>query len=149
MNAIEIVVRRQMRQKVSALQTEVLKLPQWQPETHHYFADGMYCRELPRPAGALIVGKVHKREHFYMVMCGTVLITNGDEEPIEVTGPKVIVSHPGTKRAVYAKTDAVCITVHRTDETDLGRIEDELVEPDSESAYLPGNILKRIEKCPS
>ena len=146
MNAIETVVKRQMREKVEALQTEVLKFPQWQPQTHHYFADGMYCREVPRPAGTLIVGKVHRREHFYMVMCGTVLITNGDEESIEITGPKVIVSQPGTKRAVFAKTDAICLTVHRTSETELDKVESDLVEPDESSPYLPGNMLPLLEE---
>lgn len=142
MNAIALQVKETVRERVERLQEEMRKLPQWEPETFHYWAGGMYLRLVPRPAGALIVGKVHRREHFYLVMAGTVLITGGDAEPVEVTGPKVIVSQPGTKRAVYAKTDAVCATVHRTDKVDLEEIEEELVEPDPNSMYLPGNILK-------
>jgi mannose-6-phosphate isomerase-like protein (cupin superfamily) len=135
-------VKATMRERLHALQTEVRKLPQWEPETFHHWADGMYCRVVPRPAGVLIIGKVHKREHFYLVMQGTVVVTDGDGEPREITGPHVIVSHPGTKRAVYAKTDAVCCTVHRTDKRDLEELEAELVEPFEDCPFLPGNILK-------
>jgi quercetin dioxygenase-like cupin family protein len=101
----------------------------------------MYCRELFRPAGTVIVGKVHKKEHFYIVMSGEVTIVgNGKRE--RVKAPKIFVCQPGTKRAVYAHEDSVCITVHRTSETDLEKIEADLVEEDPESMYLAGNVLK-------
>lgn len=126
------------------LQREVSRLPQVELETSHYFADGMYCRYLPRPAGTLIVGKVHKKEHFYVICCGTVKITQGEGEAVEITGPKVVVSQPGTKRAVYAVTDAVCLTVHRTDETDLQKMELELIEPDVTALFDSRNNIKAL-----
>ncbi len=141
---ISTAVGSTLRESIDHLQAEVLKLEQPQFETEHYWAGGMYCRVLPRQAGTVIIGKTHRQEHFYLVLSGTVLITNGDKAPIEVTGPKVIVSQPGTRRAVYAKTDAVCATVHRTSETDLERLDAELCEPAPESTYLPGNALKRL-----
>lgn len=116
--------------KVRTLQRAIAQLPQFEPETEHYFADGMYCRSVARPQGCTIVGKVHKREHLYVVCCGTVLVAGNDGPAVEYTGPAVIVSKPGTKRAVYAVTDAVCLTVHRTDNRDLEDIERELVEED-------------------
>lgn len=119
----------------------MLKLPQMQLETSHFFADGMYCRYLPRPAGCLIVGKVHKKEHFYMVCTGTVVVTT-DEGVRQITGPKVLVSKPGTKRAVYALTDAVCLTVHRTDRVDLDEIEAELIEQDETALFDSANKLR-------
>jgi hypothetical protein len=119
------------------LQEALKDLPQLPLETLHYFADGMYLRWLYRPKGALIIGKVHKKEHFYLVIQGKVQI----EREVH-TAPAVIVSKPGTKRAVLALEDSVCITIHRTNERDLDKIEVELVEPDPASPYLPGNILK-------
>lgn len=129
--------------QIDALSNAMRSLPQWEPVTRHYFADGMYCREVARPAGTLIVGKVHKQEHFYIVMTGEVEITGAGQIPQHVTGPRVIVSPVGTKRVVYAHTDAVCMTVHRTDETDIEKIEAQLVEDDPDAMYLPGNVLKR------
>lgn len=137
-------VKRPVSQAIWALQKAVSELPQAKLETSHYWADGMYCRFLPRPAGTLIVGKVHKKEHFYVVCCGTVSITNGEDPAVEVTGPRVIVSKPGTKRAVLAMTDAVCMTVHRTDKTDLDEMEAELIEPDHTALFDARNDIKAL-----
>ena len=128
--------------QVERLANAVLALPQVQLETFHYFVDGMYFRMLARPKGALICGKTHKKRHVYLVLSGTVAITNGDEPPREVTGPALIVSEKGTKRAVLALTDAIYMTVHRTEETDLDKVETDLVEDDPRSPYLPGNTLE-------
>lgn len=128
--------------QVERLANAVLALPQVQLETFHYFVDGMYFRMLARPKGTLICGKTHKKRHVYLVLSGTVAITNGDEPPREVTGPALIVSEKGTKRAVLALTDAICMTVHRTEETDLDKVETDLVEDDPRSPYLPGNTLE-------
>ena len=67
-----------MRRSVEQLQEDISKLPQYQPETKHYFHAGMYCREVFRHAGVLVVGKVHKKEHFYLIVSGTVMITDGE-----------------------------------------------------------------------
>jgi len=137
-------VKRDQRAAVMALQAAMLDMPQAVLETSHYFADGMYCRYLPRPAGTLIVGKVHKKEHFYIICCGTVRVTT-DDGVRDISGPQVIVSTPGTKRAVLALTDAVCLTVHRTDSTDLDDIEAELIEPDATALFDARNEIKAIK----
>lgn len=116
---------------IERLQATMAAMPQADLSDHtkHYFADGMYCRELFRPADTLIVGKVHKKEHFYIVLSGEVtLIGDGFRERIKA--PRIIISQPGTKRAVLSHTDAICITVHRTDSRDLDEIERELIEPE-------------------
>lgn len=132
------------REAINALQAALSGMPQADLPTEHFFADGMYCRFLPRPAGTLIVGKVHRKEHFYVVCYGTVRVTGGEGPAREITGPCVIVSQPGTKRAVLAMTDAVCLTVHRTDSTDLDEIESELVEPDAQALFDARNQLKAL-----
>lgn len=133
-----------MASSVAELQRAMSCMPQWDAAKHtsHYFVDQMYCRVLFRPAGTLIVGKAHKKSHFYVVCVGTVLVTDGEGKAQELTGPCVIPSKPGTKRVVLALTDATCLTVHRTFETDMEAIERELVEEDPNSMFLPGNILK-------
>jgi mannose-6-phosphate isomerase-like protein (cupin superfamily) len=129
---------------IEKLQAAILQFPQAEFETRHYFAGGMYLRELPRPRGALIVGKVHKKEHFYLVLKGDVTVSVGDV-PERITAPAIRIYPAGTKRAVYANEDSICATVHITDETDVERVEDDLVEDDPTSPYLPGNVLKRPE----
>jgi len=130
--------------RVSHLQKAVSQMPQYEPITDHIFHGGMYCRQVFRHAGVLVVGKVHKKEHFYMIVSGTVAITT-DDGVMEVTGPYLFCSKPGTKRAVLALTDTLCITIHRVDSDTVEAAETELVEEDPDSMYTEGNQLKRSE----
>lgn len=144
MSAIAEFVNATTRESIERLQGELAKLPQAELATRHYFADGMYCRELFRPAGCTIVGKVHKREHFYIVLTGEVTVTGMGTGPERIVAPRIIVSRPGVKRAVYAHTDSICMTVHRTDSRDLEEIEKELIEEDETALFDAHNKLKQI-----
>ena len=130
-----------MRGRVEALQAAISEMPQYEPETKHTFYGGMYCREVWRPAGAIVVGKIHKKEHFYLIVSGTVAITT-DEGVKSVTGPYLICSKPGTKRAVYAETDALCMTFHVVSAATIEEAEIELVEDDDNSMFVIGNKIK-------
>lgn len=116
-------------------------LPQVELETKHHFADGMYIRELFRPAGTLIVGKVHRKEHFYILLSGEITVITGDVRE-HFKAPKIIVSPSGTKRAVLAHTDSLCLTVHRTNSKNLDAIERELLEPEPNALFDASNRLK-------
>lgn len=137
---------------VERLQAEVSKLPQYELPTEHIFHGGMYCRQVWRPAGCVIVGKVHKKEHFYIVVSGVVRITT-DEGVKVLMAPALLCSKPGTKRAVFAETDALCMTIHRVDATTVEDAESELVEDDPNSMFTIGNKLKQPEievtPCPT
>lgn len=130
-----------LRERVEALQAEVSKLPQYEPLTKHYFHGGMYCREVFREGGVLVVGAVHKKEHFYLIVSGTVAITT-DDGVEEVTGPHLFMSKPGTKRAVYAVTDALCMTFHAIEAKTVEEAEAELVEEEPNNMYSRGNLIK-------
>lgn len=143
MNTLAELLDSPTREQLDALQRTMARLPQMDLPTRHYFADGMYCRELFRPAGCTIVGKVHKREHFYIVLAGEVTVTSEGKPPERIKAPRIIVSAPGTKRAVYAHEDSTCCTVHRTDSRDLEEIELELIEPDETALFDANNRLKQ------
>ena len=133
-----------LRERVDALPAEVIKHPQYEPPTEHIFHGGMYCRQVWRPAGCLIIGKVHKKEHFYMIVSGTVTITT-DDGVQTFSAPCLLCSTPGTKRAVYAETDALCMTIHRVDSDTVEAAENELVEDDPASMFTIGNKVKNPE----
>lgn len=126
--------------RVEKLKHAVMEMPQVELPTEHFFAQGMYCRVLPRAAGTLIVGKVHKKEHFYIVAKGRVRVFQ-DGKVTEYEAGAVVVSAPGTQRAVLALEDSICMTVHATKRKNLFKIEKELIEPDSESRYDALNNL--------
>lgn len=124
---------------LTKLEDIMRKMPQVELQTDHYFADGMYARVLSRPAGTLIVGKQHKREHFYIVAKGRVQVGHDIYE-----AGTVIVSKPGTKRAVLALEDSICLTVHRTKKRNLDKIEAQLIEPDTRALFDASNKLKEL-----
>jgi quercetin dioxygenase-like cupin family protein len=130
-----------MRTKVLALEDALRNIPQVELETKHYFAQGMYCRELELKAGWTIVGKVHKAEHFFILAKGKLAVTVDDKVTV-LEAPAVIVSGPGVKRAGHAIEDCVCLNIHRTDKIDLNEIEEELIEPDPLALYDASNRLK-------
>lgn len=140
-----VAPQQMMLQKVESLQQELSKLPQYEPETKHYFHGGMYCREVFRHAGVLVVGAVHKKEHFYFIVSGTVQITDGEGNVQEVIGPYLFQSKPGTKRAVYAVTDTLCMTFHAIESKTVKEAESELIDVDLNSMYSFGNQVKHKE----
>jgi len=95
-------------------------------ETIHHFAPGLYARELHIPAGVLLTGKIHKTEHLNILAKGRIEISNMGESK-QMIAPHTFVSPPGTKRAGYAHEDSVWITIHATEETDIKKLEDNLV----------------------
>lgn len=143
MNNISILPKVPSLLEIQRLQSAMVRLPQVQLKTEHYFADGMYARKLTRQAGTLIVGKVHKKEHFFVIAKGTLIIwTEGGMK--ELSAGTVLMSKPGTKRVTLATEDSVGITFHRTDSTDLDAVEAELIEPEDETLFDAHNLLKAL-----
>jgi quercetin dioxygenase-like cupin family protein len=98
------------------------------PVTHHH-APGLYAREIFIPAGVLIVGKIHKHSHVNTISKGRVIVAT-EFGTQELVAPVTFVSVPGTKRAVVAQEDTIWTTYHPTEETDLAKIEEEVIAPD-------------------
>jgi len=140
MNVPQIV----SRATIESLQAVMSTMPQVELETEHYFADGMYARVLFRPKDTLIVGKVHRKEHFYIVAKGRIAVTT-DDGVKEYEAGTIIVSAPGTKRAVLALEDSICMTVHRSKKRNLKALERELTFPDETALFDASNKLKSKE----
>ena len=129
------------REEIDRLQSEMSVMPQAELETEHYFSGGMYCRKLTRPAGTLIVGKVHKKDHFFLCAKGEIIAWSEGGMRHLYAGD-VICSKPGTKRVTLAVTDAIGITFHKTNKTNLDKIEKELIEPDELALFDSTNKIK-------
>jgi hypothetical protein len=106
--------------------------------TKHHFLPGVYLREFFLPQGMYFTTKIHNSTHFLIVASGsTKIVTESGREV--VNGPTIIVTTPGTKRAVYGITDTTFYTVHLTDETDLEKIEDKLIAKSFDDVKLIEN----------
>lgn len=131
------------REQIERLQSEMALMPQAELKTDHYFNGGMYCRKVFRPAGTLIVGKVHKVDHLFMCVSGQIMAWT-EQGMKTLNAGDVVESKAGTKRVTLALTDAIGITVHKTDQTDLDLIEKELIEPDNLALFDYNNEIKKF-----
>ena len=130
------------RKQIEELQRQMSQLPQAPGmTTTHHFHNGMYCRRIEIPAGNLIVSKVHKTEHLF-IGCQGELFVAGQGESYVLRSGDIIPSSAGTKRAVAALSDVVCLTIHRTDLQSVDGLEAELMQDDPLSMYDINNQPK-------
>ena len=140
---LELISEAPSRKQIDRLQAEMAQMPQAELETEHFFSPGMYLRRVYRPAGTLIVGKVHKKAHFFLCAKGEIIAWT-ETGMKRLQAGDVVESQPGTKRVTLSVTDSIGVTVHLTDKTDLDEIEQELVEPDDLALFDSSNKLKQI-----
>ena len=96
------------REEIDKLQREMSVMPQAELQTEHYFSGGMYCRKLTRPAGTLIVGKVHKKDHFFLCAKGEIIAWSEGGMRHLYPGD-VICSKPGTKEKMKVQIEEKAI----------------------------------------
>ena len=123
------------REQIERLEAAMMTMPQLEIQTTHYFANGLYAREVLIPAGCLLTGKIHKSEHLNIVSAGRIVVWTEDGMA-EISAPYTMVSRPGTKRVGMALEDTVWTTIHATEITAteitpevLVALEAELIEP--------------------
>ena len=129
------------------VQEKVAQLPQLDIPVFNYFAPNIYMRQMDAKAGTLVVSKMHRTEHMNILLKGS--LTVATENGIELLkAPCVLKSMPGTKRIGYFHEDSSWIAVHPTEETDLEKIEQQVIVPEDEIdqflVSLQGNC-KEIE----
>ena len=95
----------------------------------HTFGDGLYIRQLTVPAKILTVTKIHKQTHPFFLLKGTISILTEDGVK-KITAPYSGITKAGTKRIIWHHDEVVIVTVHATEETDLIKIEDEVIAKD-------------------
>ena len=112
----------------------------------HSFSSGIYVREIFIPAGMFVVGKIHKHDHPNFLLKGEVIVVT-EEGTEELVAPMSMISKAGTKRALYAKTDLLWITIHLnpTDTQDLDELEEEIIAQSYEE-YEAFKLLENENK---
>jgi hypothetical protein len=119
----------EFRGRILKLESALADLPQIEAPLHHRFAPGMYTRECHLPAGSVVIGKIHRHEHLVMLLSGEATIAT--EAGLQrYVAPAIWNSQIGAKRLVFSHTDTVFMTFHPTNETDLEKVEAEIIAPD-------------------
>lgn len=99
------------------------------PPLTHRFTPGLYVREIFIPAGTLLTSKIHKTEHPFVISQGVISVWSEDRGVEHLYAPHTGITKPGTRRVLYAHTDTVWTTFHPSEETDVGTLEAQLIEP--------------------
>lgn len=95
-----------MRQKVEKLERSMYSMPQAECPVRHYFAPGVYAREITIPKGVTLVGAIHKTENLCILSKGRLqLVTDGGT--VVIDAPATVTCKAGAKNAALALEDAV------------------------------------------
>lgn len=129
-----------LRQKILSMEAFMLEQPQVEIPVVHHFSEGIYAREITAPAGVMMTGMVHKFEHLNIMSKGEVSVLTEDGIK-RFKAPCTFVSQPGTKRIGYVHEEMVWTTIHATTETDIDKLEAQLVTRSFDDVHLDVNKL--------
>lgn len=108
------------------LESWMLTQPQAQHETVHHFGPSVYIREAFIPAGSIALGRAHKGPHMVTVLEGKMAVLMDGEVKV-IVAPATFLSAAGRK-LVYVMEDLTIQNIYATDETDIKKLEDLLVD---------------------
>ena len=132
------------RESVQRLEDAMRLMPQLQLKTTHALSGGVYARTVFIPAGTLVTGATHKRDHLAILQGDLTAWTESGMQ--HFTGQNVLPGKVGAKRAVYAHSDTTWTTVCHTLLTDVLEIEADLVEK-PESLQTRNLEIGEVQKC--
>jgi len=95
----------------------------------HTFSDGLYIRQLTCPAKTLTVTKIHKQEHAFFLLKGTISVLTEDGVK-KFTAPYQGITKVGTKRIIYHHDEVIFTTVHSTDKKTVEEVEEQVIAKD-------------------
>jgi hypothetical protein len=96
-------------------------------EPVHYFAKGLYAREITIPKDTLLTGKIHLHEHLNIISKGDISVLT-ESGIVRIKAPATIISKPGIKRIGYTHEETVWTTIHASDATEPEEAEKLVVE---------------------
>jgi hypothetical protein len=84
---------------------------EYEPEVTHGFSDKVYLREIFMKANSYVIGKLHKTEHFNIILKGSAYVMMNDDVHY-ITAPFTFVSPANTRKILFVTEDMIWQTVH-------------------------------------
>lgn len=132
--------------QVDRLQMALSQLPKVDCPLTHHFTPGLYAREIFVPKHSLVVTKIHKTEHPFVMLTGAARVWTDESGVVELKAPFVGITKAGTRRVLWITEDCRWITFHPTTKTDLKKIEDEVIEPRDVDNALDNSAMINLLK---
>lgn len=124
------------QKRVDRIQDALAKMPQADCPLTHRFTPGLYIREIVMPAGAVVVSKIHKTEHPFVISKGKVSVWTENEGTVTFEAPHTGITKPGTRRILYIHQDTIWTTFHPTDKTTPEAVERDIIyNPENEPCH--------------
>lgn len=120
-------------EKVNFLGYQLAQFPQVPCPVNHYFAPGVYVREIFMPAGSIVIGKIHRTEHMNIIERGVISLFSPEGTHL-LRAPVTFNSGVGVQKVLFIHEDSIWKTIHVTTETDIPTLEQEL-------SYVPDESL--------
>lgn len=93
----------------------------------HHFSDGVYAKQMSLKQGYTAVTHKHNYDHLSILAQGEVYITaNGVKSRFKA--PFCIDIKAGVSHSIDAIEDSIFYCVHRTDEKDIDKVDETLIE---------------------
>jgi len=93
----------------------------------HNFSDGLYAKQMFVPKGYVVGTHAHTFSHLSILAKGKVIVRT-DDSVTEYTAPACLEIKEGIQHAIEALEDTVWFCIHATDETDINKIDEILIE---------------------
>ena len=139
-----------LQKRISAALPDLKKLPQVDCPLVHRFTPGLYTREIFMPAGTLIVSKIHKTEHQFIIVKGKVSVfIEGEGDGVKTfTAPHVGITKAGTRRVLLIHDDCAWLTAHATDKTTPEEVEADIIydQETDESLKIDDAIINQLKE---
>ena len=121
------ILERQMLENILRGKPDTYLGSEFSENVNHYFAPGIYVRELHMAKGMILVGHRHSTETVNTLLKGKVALIE-DGKLIYREAPFTYVSPAKHRKALYVIEDVIWQNVHPSDEIDLQKLEDIFIE---------------------
>lgn len=128
-----------VRLEISALHERMAAVEQVEIRHEETLAYGLYTRTIFIPKGVLLMGKIHKKPCVNIVLSGDISIATETGE-IRAQGGYMVTSPAGMQKVGLAHEDTVFVNVFRTNETDITKIEADLIAESFEALEGAGGL---------
>ena len=111
----------------------------------HHFSPGVYVREITMPKDSVIVGHKHKTKHLNIISKGSCILVDLDtKDKTHIEAPCTFESEAGVRKVLYIVEECVWSTVHVTEETDIDKIEEIVI--DKSNIWIEHNKVKEVSR---
>jgi hypothetical protein len=142
-----ILSTKEYQKKITEIDKMLAKIPGAKfgdyTNLRHEFEGGMYRRTIYMRKGDVLTSKIHKHDHFFVIVKGKLIVLDEKGEHL-ITAPYHGITKSGTKRLLMILEDTVWTTYHLNPKglTNPDDLEDDIIAKDfDEIPLIEGEIL--------